>query len=89
MKTSLREFKEKFLNLVLELLWRQWTVLGVSGHAAGEAPWMIVPEALLLASCTFGRWEPRLFDEALDWLACWLDLVVFYWLATLALSSSN
>jgi len=68
MNMSLREFKEQFLNQALELLWRQWTVLGVSGHAEGEAPWMIDPEALLLATCTFGRWEPRLFDEVLDWL---------------------
>jgi hypothetical protein len=34
----------------------------------GETPWMIDPEALLLATCTFGRYEPRLFDEVLDWM---------------------
>jgi hypothetical protein len=68
MKTSLRDFNKQFLDAVLELLWRQWTALGVAGHGEGETPWMIDPEALLLATCTFGRYEPRLFDEVLDWL---------------------
>lgn len=30
--------------------------------------WVIDPEALLLFTCTFGRYEPRLFDEVIDWL---------------------
>jgi hypothetical protein len=68
MNPSLREFRGEFLLNVLDLLWRQWTALGVSGHAPDEAAWIIDPEALLLATCCFGRWEPRLFDEALDCL---------------------
>jgi len=68
MNPLLREFRDQFLEKVLELLWRQWTAMGVSGHAEGSIQWMIDPEALLLATCTFGRYEPRLFDEALDCL---------------------
>ena len=68
MNPSLRESKGAFLDKVLDLLWRQWTALGVSGSAEGNAPWIIDPEALLLATCAFGRFEPRLFDEALDCL---------------------
>jgi hypothetical protein len=68
MNLSLREFRDEFLTKVLDLLWRQWTALGVSGHAEGAVPWVIDPEALLLSTCAFGRYEPRLFDEALDYL---------------------
>ena len=35
---------------------------------AQTLPWIIDPEALLLATTTFGRHDPRLFDEVLDWL---------------------
>ncbi len=52
----------------MDLLWRQWAALGVSGHAGAEGRKAIDPDALLLASCVWGRYEPRLFDEMLDWL---------------------
>lgn len=68
MNPSLREFRGEFLDKVLDLLWRQWTALGVSGYAEDSAPWIVDPEALLLATCCFGRCEPRLFDESLDCL---------------------
>jgi hypothetical protein len=67
MNPSLKEFKTTFLESVMELLWRQWTALGVSGY--GEDGSMIIdPDALLLATCCFGRYDPRLFDESLDCL---------------------
>ena len=68
MNPLLREFRSEFLDQVLNLLWRQWTALGVSGYAEEGAAWTIDPEALVLATCCFGRYEPRLFDEALDCL---------------------
>lgn len=68
MKPSLKEFRTEFLELLLDLLWRQWSALGVAGHAAGVEARIVDPEALLLLTCTVGRHEPRLFDEALDWL---------------------
>ena len=68
MNQSLRTFKDEYQNLVLNFLWRQWSALGVAGQASGEDAWIIDPEALLLLTCTMGRHEPRLFDEALDWL---------------------
>jgi hypothetical protein len=68
MNPSLTEFREKFRELLLNFLWRQWSALGVAGHSAGEDPWIIDPEALLLFTCTMGRHEPRLFDEVVDWL---------------------
>ncbi len=68
MNSSLKEFSEKFRELLLNFLWRQWSALGVAGHARGEDPWIIDPEALLLFTCTLGRHDPRLFDEVIDWL---------------------
>ena len=68
MNQSLKTFKDEYQNLVLNFLWRQWSALGVAGQASGEDAWIIDPEALLLLTCTMGRHEPRLFDEALDWL---------------------
>lgn len=53
---------------VLGLLWAQWTELGVAG-TRGNAAAVIDPEALLVATLTFGRFDPRLFDEVLDWLS--------------------
>lgn len=68
MNPSLTEFKGQFLEKTLDLIWRQWTALGVAGHAEGTQERVIDPEALLLATCHFGRHDPRLFDEMLDWL---------------------
>lgn len=59
--------RERFHELVLGFLWRQWSALGVAGHSRPSDQWIIDPEALLLATTSFGR-EPRLFDEVLDWL---------------------
>lgn len=69
MSTSLTGFKERFRELVLQFLWRQWSAMGVAGQARADDHWIIDPEALLLATTTFGRHDPRLFDEVLDWLA--------------------
>lgn len=68
MQISLIESRERFRELVLDFLWRQWSALGVAGSTRGNDVWLIDPEALLLATTTFGHYEPRLFDEVLDWL---------------------
>jgi hypothetical protein len=65
---SLKIFKEEYQNLLVNFLWRQWSALGVAGQSSGDDAWIIDLEALLLFTCTVGRCEPRLFDEALDWL---------------------
>lgn len=68
METSLIKSRGRFRELALDFLWRQWGAIGVAGSSRGHDTWMIDPEALLLATTTFGRFEPRLFDEVLDWL---------------------
>jgi DNA-binding transcriptional ArsR family regulator len=62
------ESREQFLGAILESLWAQWTELGVAG-VRGDAGGLVDPEALLVGTLTFGRFDPRLFDEVLDWLS--------------------
>ncbi len=74
---SQRSFKDLFLENILNFLWRQWSALGVLGEARSEDPWIIDPEPMLLFTLEMGRYEPRLFDEVLDWLMIngrWIDL---------------
>jgi len=75
MKLSLPNFKKEFLDHVLEFLWDQWSAIGVSGHAGNPKGRVIDPEALLIFTTVFGRYEPRLFDEVLDWLRLNGDLI--------------
>lgn len=60
-------FRSSWLAAVLELLWRQWADLGVPGGLEGTASWIIDPEALLISTVQFGRYDPRLLDVVLDW----------------------
>ena len=65
---QLQEFKNNYLDLLLQFLWRQWSALGIAGYSESKDPWVIDPEALLLFSATLTRYEQRLFDEILDWV---------------------
>jgi hypothetical protein len=74
---SQKDFRDLFLNNILNFLWRQWSALGVLGESRPEDPWVIDPEPMLLFTLGIGRYEPRLFDEVLDWLVVngrWMDL---------------
>ncbi len=68
MQTSLREFREKFLESTLDFLWNTWTGLGIPGTSTKKLRKVIDPEALLLFTLYFGRYDPRLFDGLIDWL---------------------
>lgn len=70
-----RETTEQLRERVLDLLWRQWCAIGVFGHAKAPGRQIIDPEALIAATCWFGRHEPRMFDEMLDWLKTNGDLI--------------
>jgi len=84
MEKSLTDFRSRCLEAVLDLLWRQWCSLGVSGHAPPAEPGRLIDlEALVLATTSLGRHEPRLFDEAFDWLASYGSLINFQRLANL------
>ncbi len=65
----LTESKAQFEERIFDMLWRQWSLLGVAGVGGPEEDSRIIdPEALLLFSLVVCRYEPRLFDEILDWL---------------------
>ena len=54
---------------LLDWLWRSWACLGISGHGGTARPDRVIdPEALVLASTLWARYDARLFDEMLDWL---------------------
>jgi len=74
---SQKNFKRFYLENILDFLWRQWSALGVAGGAYAQDLWAIDPEALLVFSLPIARYEPRLFDEIIDWLvinAKWIDI---------------
>ena len=77
MKMSQKDFRDIFLDNILGFLWREWSTLGVLGEAGARDPWVIDPEALLVFTLDIGRYEPRLFDEVMDWLVTngqWIDI---------------
>ena len=69
MKTSLEVFPKSILDKMLDICWSQWSALGVYAGIAPEENKVIDLEALLCATMFYGRYDPRLFDEALDWIA--------------------
>ncbi len=69
MERWLRIFSGRYRERLLDLAWRQWTTLGVPGHAQAISHSLIDPDALLIFSCFIARYDQRLFDEMLEWLA--------------------
>jgi hypothetical protein len=53
---------------LVAFLWSQWGQMGALVASPRHDGWAADPEALLLLTLEVGREEPRLFDEALDWL---------------------
>ena len=65
---SLKDFRNEYLDTVVDFLWAQWSGMGVPGNPAWRERRVIDPEALLLFTCTMGRFDARLFGEMLGWL---------------------
>ena len=54
---------------LLDFLWDQWASLGAPAQGVGSSvPFVIDPEALLLASMRFGDTDARMTDIIADWL---------------------
>ena len=68
MPMSLKAFSDDYLETILRFLWREWTALGVAGQDDTPLRHVVDPEALLLFTCSLGRYDQRLFDEVMDWL---------------------
>ena len=60
--------KDQFQEQIFDFLWRQWSTLGIAGRVESKDNRIIDIEALLLFSLSACRYEPRLFDEIIDWL---------------------
>ncbi len=78
MQTLLPNSSEELRRSIVDLLWRQWSALGVAGHVAQGSNAAVDPEALLLFSSVFARHDARLFDEIADWLqqnGDWINLL--------------
>lgn len=62
-------YKEALLDAIIGLLWRQWSRLGVMGYEQpGSDSTFLDPEALLIISARFARYDPRLYDLTAGWL---------------------
>jgi hypothetical protein len=68
MNPLLKKFRDEFANQVLQLLWRQWNAMGVSGSEPTWSGATIDPDALLIFSLHAARHDARLFQEMIDWL---------------------
>ena len=69
MPTSFQNSLSHLTTRMVDLLWHQWTSIGVAGYPRPGDDRIIDPETLLLATTRFGRHDSRLMDESIDWLA--------------------
>ena len=67
MEASLREFKEKFYNALLDIHWKQWAALGVTSHVKAEGKWIIDLEPLTVSTLTIGLHDKRLLSSSTEW----------------------
>jgi len=68
MPTLLQTSLSRLIEKMVDLLWHQWSSIGVAGYPRPGQNQIIDPEALILATTRFGRYDARLMDESIDWL---------------------
>lgn len=68
MRLSLKEFKERFYNALLDIHWKHWTALGVVSHVKPERKWIIDLEPLIVSTLTIGLKDKRLLSSSIEWL---------------------
>ena len=49
------------------LAWSLWTELGIAGLERKHESFSVPPEELIILTSALSKFDPRLFDEALDW----------------------
>jgi hypothetical protein len=64
----MEDWQNALAETVRSIIWSQWAALGAFVDAPPVSKSIVDPEALLVATCAFGRNDARIFDEALDWL---------------------
>jgi hypothetical protein len=68
MELSLKEFKERLYDDLIELHWKHWTALGVASHVKPEKYWIIDLEPLIISTLTIGLYDKRLLSSSIEWL---------------------
>ena len=68
MELSLKEFKERFYDDIIEIHWRHWAASGVSTHVKPERKWIIDLEPLIVSTLAIGLHDKRLLSASLEWL---------------------
>lgn len=82
--------RAEITEALLGLAWEQWSQMGLSGASpASREERAADPEALLLFTLHIGRSDPRLFDEAIDWLALNTALVSTHRLRNLCTDATD
>lgn len=77
MKTSPKEFKNEFIDRLLDLHWKQWAVFGVSSHWPRNSNYILDLEALAVSTIAIGLKDKRLAHITMEWLQVnrrWLNL---------------
>ena len=65
---SPKRFRAELREGLLELHWRQWCALGVTGQVEPERHWVVDLEALVASTFALGREDARLSKLAREWL---------------------
>jgi hypothetical protein len=60
--------RDQLRRRLVEFAWEEWAQMGVLAAPHRRSPWAQDPEALIVFTLEIARWEPRLFDELLDWM---------------------
>jgi hypothetical protein len=63
----MENWQEGLVKTIDGIIWSQWAAEGAFIAVEPCRKSIIDPEALLVATCSFGRQDARIFDEALDW----------------------
>jgi hypothetical protein len=68
MEISLKEFKERFYEDLVEIHWRHWTAFGIASNVKPERYWIVDLEPLVISTLAIGLRDKRLLSSSLEWL---------------------
>ncbi len=77
MGRSIKDFKQEFLNILLEIHRRQWAALGAVSGEVEEKQWIIDLESLVMSTFSLGLQDPDLLTAAVQWMDIngdWINL---------------
>ncbi|MBU4174119.1 MAG: helix-turn-helix domain-containing protein [Actinobacteria bacterium] len=65
----MENWPDELIETASKITWSQWAALGAYITVEPCRKSVVDPEALVVATCVFGRQDARIFDEAMDWIA--------------------